>query len=205
MRILRLLLKDRKHPAWRAVRAVTGRGQNDQAARLRRLADFNTFLVKIYQCVDTARDETVLMQAVCDMAVRYAHLRVAYILQPGEDQRFVRLALSGPCWWGEGNVPTVAADKPHWQGTAGRAWHSGKPVFSRSFDQTPYLAPWRELARKQGLRANASLPIFRDGKVWAVLSVCDAERGTFDPRLQVVLEEAAQTISRGRNGSTAAE
>lgn len=197
MRILRLLLKDRKHPAWRAVRAVTGRGQNDQAARLRRLADFNTFLVKIYQCVDTARDETVLMQAVCDMAVRYAHLRVAYILQPGEDQRFVRLALSGPCWWGEGNAPTVAADKPHWQGTAGRAWHSGKPVFSRSFDQTPYLAPWRELARKQGLRANASLPIFRDGKVWAVLSVCDAERGTFNPRLQVVLEEAAQTISRG--------
>lgn len=197
MRILRLLLKDRKHPAWRAVRAVTGRGQNDQAARLRRLADFNTFLVKIYQCVDTARDETVLMQAVCDMAVRYAHLRVAHILQPGEDQRFIRLALSGPCWWGDGNAPTVAADKPHWQGTAGRAWHSGKPVFSLSFDQTPYLAPWRELARKQGLRANASLPIFRDGKVWAVLSVCDAERGTFDSRLQVVLEEAAQTISRG--------
>lgn len=197
MRIFRFLLTDRKHPAWRVVRFVTGRGQSEQAARLRRLADFNTFLVKIYQVVDTAQDETVLMQAVCDMAVRYAHLRVAHILRPGNDQRFVRLALSGPRWWGEQQTPTIAVDHPELHGSAGRAWHSGKPVFSLSFDQTSYLAPWRELARRYGLRANASLPIFRDGKVWAVLSVCDAERGTFDSRLQVILEEAAQAISRG--------
>jgi PAS domain S-box-containing protein len=197
MRIFRFLLTDRKHPAWRVVRFVTGRGQSEQAARLRRLADFNTFLVKIYQVVDTAQDETILMQAVCDMAVRYAHLRVAHILRPGNDQRFVRLALSGPRWWGEQQTPTIAVDHPELHGSAGRAWHSGKPVFSLSFDQTSYLAPWRELARRYGLRANASLPIFRDGKVWAVLSVCDAERGTFDSRLQVILEEAAQAISRG--------
>ena len=197
MRIFRYLLTDRKHPVWRAVRLVTGRGKSEQADRLRRLADFNTFLVKIYQCVETAQDETILMQAVCDMAVRYAHLRVAHILRPDADQRFVRLALSGPRWWEDEHAPTSAVDQPGRHGSAGRAWHSGKPVFGLSFEQTPYLAPWHELARKHGLRANASLPIFRDGKVWAVLSVADAERTMFDPRLQIVLEEAAQAISRG--------
>ena len=99
MRIFRYLLTDRKHPVWRAVRLVTGRGKSEQADRLRRLADFNTFLVKIYQCVETAQDETILMQAVCDMAVRYAHLRVAHILRPDADHCFVRLARTGPRWW----------------------------------------------------------------------------------------------------------
>ncbi len=58
------------------------------------------------------------------------------------------------------------------------------------------LKPWQAWAHRLNLRANASLPLYRDARIWAVFTVYHAQEHVFDAELKAVLEALALDLSR---------
>lgn len=173
------------------------RRDREQMVHLRRLTDFNMFMAQASQCASQANNEAQLLQEICDMAIRYAHFKIALIAQPDETQRFRMLAISGAQTYMENVVISARADVPEGQGTIGQVWRSGHPIFNASFLNNTTLAPWKERALGLGLRSNTALPIYRDGKVWAVFSVYHEKSDIFDDQVQILLKEICINISMG--------
>lgn len=173
------------------------RRDRSQLVHLRRLTDFNMFMAQASQCASQADDEARLLQEICDMAINYAHFKIALIARPDETQRFQMLAISGARAYMDNVVISARDDVPEGRGTIGQVWRSGHPIFNASFLDNDTLAPWKEQALKLGLRSNTALPIFRDGKVWAVLSVYHEKSDIFDDQLQILLKEVCINISMG--------
>lgn len=165
--------------------------------RLQRLADFNTLLAQVNQIIATAQDEPGLLQSICDMAVQYGRFRLAWIGQPDESGAFRFLAASGATGYLEDHIISIDPGIPEGQGSSGRAWREGQALFNDSFESMPSLAPWRELARRLGLFASASLPIRRGDSLWAVLTVYYGQDNAFDADHKAILEELVLDISRG--------
>lgn len=173
------------------------RRDREQMAHLRRLTDFNMFMAQASQCASQANDEAGLLQEICDMAIRYTHFRIALIARPDEAQWFQMLAISGARAYLNNIAISARGDLPEGRGTIGQVWRTGLPIFNASFSSNAALAPWKERALKLGLRSNTALPIYRDGKVWAVFSVYHEKADIFDDQLQILLKEVCINISMG--------
>lgn len=170
----------------------------DQVRRLERLTDFNAFLAQVSQFISHAEDEAKLLQDICDLAIRYAHLKVAFIARPDPATGYFQfLAVSGVTAYVAGMRISAFPDVPEGQGSVGQVWRTGRSIFNASFEKTPYMHPWHDRALRLGLRSAAALPIHRDGQIWAVLSVYHDQPDIFDHDLQELLEEIAMDISRG--------
>ncbi len=169
----------------------------DSSARLQRLSDFNALLGQINLEIAVANDEMALLQKICALAVRYAHVELAVIAVPGPDNRFTFPAAAGDVSYLDGVAISTDPALPEGCGPSGAAWRTAKAVFVDDFDTYPPLSPWRERYRAHGFNATASLPIFRNGEMWAVFSIYHADANVFDRDLHVLLEELSQNITRG--------
>ena len=165
--------------------------------RLHRLAAFRALLAGVSQVVAHADDERQLLQQACDLALRHAGVGLVYVARPDAGGRFRFLASAG-CTDFLGQVVISSHEhEPQGQGFAGRAWREGRAFYTDDFLGTPELNPWHAAAGRFGLRAGATLPIRRDGQVWAVMTILDEQVAAYDEDLRELLEELAQHLSRG--------
>jgi|GEM_PF-580169 len=172
--------------------------QTRLARQNRQFAAYNSFLGQVNQLIAQAEDEHGLLQSICELAVRFADVRLAWIGRPDRGGRFTFLAKAGPAVdYLEGIVISVDAELPEGRGSSGLAWREGEPRFNDSFDNNPALHPWRSRAVTHGIEASASLPIRRGGEVWAELVLYAGENGIFDEPLQKVLVQLTRDISHG--------
>ncbi|MHB8348438.1 MAG: diguanylate cyclase domain-containing protein [Acidiferrobacterales bacterium] len=172
--------------------------QREAGARhVRRLADFNALLAQANQTMASAVDDLDLLRSICQLAVRYAKLKLAFIAQPDPQGRFAILAASGSTGFTDGIEISIDSGFPHGQGPAGRAWREGRSYYIQSIAQTPFLKPWQDRARRFGLESSASLLIRRQGVIWAIFSVYHDEKEVFDVELKALLEELALDVSHG--------
>ncbi len=172
--------------------------QRETGARhVQHLADFNALLAQVNQAMAGAEDEFGLLQSICQLAVQYAKLKLAFIAQPDPQGHFSILAADGETGYTDGLVMSIDPDTPQGQGMAGRAWREGRSYYIQSMAHTPFQRPWADLARRFGLQSCASVLIRRHGAVWAVFSVYHAEKQVFDTELKALLEELALDISHG--------
>lgn len=166
--------------------------------RLRRLSEFNALHAAVNQVIATSEHDLSLFQSICELAVRHAHLELAWIGRPDSTGRFEYLARSGNAiHYLDGITISSDATIPEGQGPTGHTWREGRPRYSQSFSSTSSLKAWQKRARNLGLDASATMPIFRGGKVWAVFTVYHARSGIFDGELRNVLDAVASDISRG--------
>lgn len=174
------------------------REREREARRALRLRDLNALLGSVNQAVATADSESGLLQRFVDLAVERAGARLSFIARAGADGRFDLLAVAGPArgYLDEAVISTDPA-VPEGQGAVGRVWHDGQAIFNSDFETSAMLQPWRELARRHGLRANAVLPIRRAGRVWAVWSILVGEDAVFGDDTREVLLTVAGDISHG--------
>lgn len=162
-----------------------------------RLIDFNHMLAKVNQKIAAAESEQELFQPLCDLAARYAHLKLVLLARPDDTLKFRFLAASGATGYTDGLFISADPELPEGRGTIGRTWREGRAYFNSSFSTTEFLRPWQARARQFGLKATATLPVLRGGKTFAVLAVYHVESDVFDGPLQDVLRELALSISRG--------
>lgn len=166
--------------------------------RLRRLSDFNTLHAAVNQTIAQSHDDLTLFQSICDLAVRHAHLELAWIARPDETDRLIFLARAGKAVaFLDDFMVSVAPDIPEGQGTCGMTWREKTPHYSESFSTSPSLEPQRLRGHSFNIDSGATQPIFRNGKLWALFSVYHARSGFFDDDLREVLDTLARDISRG--------
>ena len=168
----------------------------ESAVKLKRISDFNALLGHVNQVIAAASDEKVLLQSICDLAIRYAHLALAVVARPGPDGRFTFAAAAGIVAYLEGIEISIDPTSPTGRGLTGQAWREGVALFHQDVSGED-MEPWRERLNRHGLCSHASLPILRHGAVWGVFCLYHSERNVFDRDLRALLEELAFDISRG--------
>ncbi len=169
--------------------------RNRQTKRLIRLSEFTTLLAKANEAIATATDESALLEALCNLAVHHAPLKLAWIGQPGDDGQFRFLACAGLTGYLDGILLLSTPDRPEGNGPAGKVWREGHPLYNNSF--TGNLSPWIDRGRRFGLNSSAVLPVFRGSRIWAIMAVYSQETEEFDPDLVGLLDELAKNLSRG--------
>ncbi|QEO16947.1 bifunctional diguanylate cyclase/phosphodiesterase [Acetobacter vaccinii] len=176
------------------------RRDKEQMRHLQRLTEFNAFMAQINQCIGQVEHETDLLQEVCDMAIHYAHLKIAVICRPDEHNNISLLALSGPAHCMDGINVSITPSQADECSNLGRVWTEGEAIFDGAFETTNLNDQCKLWAQKYGVRSNAVLPIYRDGKIWAMLSVYHEQANIFDDQLKALLDEIVTDISRGLAG-----
>ena len=157
----------------------------------------DALLTKINQMISGAEDESVLLQHICEIAVQQSGLKLAFVSRPDTQGRFQFLAAAGQVDYLKDLFISSDAQIPEGQGPAARAWREARVYFGTNFTKEPFLAPWKKRAQAYGLADSATLPIFRDGKVWAILSVYRGDEAQFDDALQTILQQLSLQISQG--------
>ncbi|MHB1229489.1 MAG: diguanylate cyclase domain-containing protein [Halothiobacillus sp.] len=166
--------------------------------QLKRLAQFNALLAQVNQVIDRSQDETELLTTICSLAVHHGDLRLAFIARPDERGWFYLLTVEGEAMqYTAGMKLSINPDIPEGNGTGGQAWRSGAAFYVNDFFSNPHLAPWAERAAAFGLNSSATLPIYKNGVIWAIFSVYHAEKQFFDTELRITLEQLAQDITYG--------
>ena len=89
----------------------------------------------------------------------------------------------------------VEIDGPLGAGPGGRCIRENRTVVNDDFSVNPQTAPWRAAALRFGFLASAALPLRRDGKPVAELTLYGREAGAFDAEQVALLESLAADVS----------
>jgi diguanylate cyclase (GGDEF)-like protein/PAS domain S-box-containing protein len=169
--------------------------RNQQTERLVRLSEFTTLLAKANEAILTATDESSLLETLANLAVRHAPLALIWIGRPDDTGAFRFLVSAGTTGYLEGIRVLSTPGLPEGEGPAGKVWREGRAFFNNSFSGN--LSAWAGRGDRFGLNSSAVLPVFRGGRIWAVLAVYSREAEGFDPELVALLDELARNLSRG--------
>ncbi|MBN2856055.1 MAG: EAL domain-containing protein [Halothiobacillaceae bacterium] len=171
------------------------------AHQLKRLAQFNALLAQMNQAIDRSENEAELLHTLCSLAVEYSDLRLAFIARPNATGWFELLASAGTATgYATGLKLSTQADIPEGLGTGGQVWRSQEAFYVNDFAKNAILAPWARRAAEFGIQASATLPIFKQGKIWAIFAVYHADKFIFDAPLRATLEQLAKDITYGLQG-----
>jgi len=168
-------------------------------AGLARVTRLYTALSLVNQCLTRVGDRRELFESVCRSLVEGGGFFAAWISAPDPATgRFSPLTVvGGEPGWAEGVVVYATDDRPEGRGTMGRAYREGRPMISNDFGADPITAPWKEAGRIRGFGSVVSMPLFEDGRVFAVLTLYAREKGFFGPAEMKLLDEVCEDIAFG--------
>lgn len=176
------------------VNDVTERKQTE--GELERVNRLNVARSLINQAIVRTQGRDSLFQQVCRILVEKGACAMVWIgWHSARTQRLVPAAQ-----WGDEtgylNAAEIYADeRPGGRGPSGLAFRQGKPYVCNDVAEDEASLPWRANFERLGLRASASFPIRRSGKVRGILTVYACEAGYFRDKEVALLEEAAADLS----------
>ncbi|MHB1228715.1 MAG: sensor domain-containing diguanylate cyclase [Halothiobacillus sp.] len=166
--------------------------------RERQISAFNRMIAEINQVIATSVDESELLRRLCALGALHGKLDLIWIGHPDDTGEFQFLAAAGKTDFLTGLNLSINPDTPTGQGFCAQTWREGRVIFSTDPKMSPFPRPWQARAEQFGLRALASLPIRRDGEIWAILAIYHRDPVVF-LALSTWFEELAEDISRGLN------
>ena len=168
-----------------------------EAEHQRRLTEFNFFLAQMNQLISRTENEKSLLDSICNMAINYTGLKLAWIAKPDEKGNVRFISHFGVPGFVDNLHISVNPDVPEGYSSVGRAWRSGKPVYIPSFRKDDYMRTWSDITEEFGILSSASMPILRGGVIWAVLTLLHSKENFFDEDLKNLMEEIALDIGSG--------
>jgi PAS domain S-box-containing protein len=171
--------------------------RDEEIERLNRLY---RALIQVNQVIASALTRAELFERVCQVLVQHGGFSLAWLgwhqplsgaLEP--------VAQCGDVGYLE-SIRVYVDDRPEGQGPSGTAFREGRARISNDLFGDPTMSPWRDSARRQGLRAAASFPLRFAGAVVGTLNVYSTEAGFFRDREIALLEEAAADLSVALDG-----
>ncbi|MET0997891.1 MAG: GAF domain-containing protein, partial [Marmoricola sp.] len=177
-----------------AVRDITGRRQREK-----RDADVSRAylsLVAMYDAIVRARDEEGLLAETCRIAVEEAGYLGAWVVRIDEDGVVHKVASAGNLdAFLEQRQLTLDPAEPEGNGTTARALLEGRPVFSSELHGDPTTSAMRALAYAAGIRASATLPLRRDGRTVAVMTLYTDVPDFFDGEMRALVEAVSENVA----------
>lgn len=163
------------------------------------------FLNRIYstlaetnQLAGRCTGDLELFERICRVAVTAGELRLAWVGRP--DSRGVIVPVASHAAAAEfteylrGIEVHVDTARPEGRGPTAIAWREARAVFVQDFGRDDRVAFWRRRDRPVPWGASAALPIRRDGRVHAVLSLYDTQTGAFSDKVVDVLHRMIMHI-----------
>ena len=179
------------------IQDITERKQFDVHVR-----KLNRELVAIKECdraLVKARNEQELLDSVCRIVCDVAGYRMAWIgMKEINNERTVR-----PVAWSGHNDGYVDQIKASWgddergKGPTGETIKSGKSVFIQDFNRDERMAPWREIAMKNGYRSCIAIPLMESGVPFGSFMLYSDRIDGFTTDEVNLLEEMAGDLSFG--------
>ena len=154
-------------------------------------------LAKINHVIAKAESEEQMLAQACALAVEAGGFELAWIATPDPQGWFRSLAASGAMTYLEQVRTSIDPAIAEGRGCMGSTWRDGIAHFNASIQAAESMRPWKDWASRHGLGAVGALPVRRDGRMWAVMAVYHRMEGLFDGDTRAVLEELAESLSRG--------
>jgi len=174
------------------VRDITLRKQSElQFSSLNRVY---RVLSHINQAIVRLQNEGLLFKEICDIAIEHGNLKMAWIgtiqgqlVQPqyvsGDDSGYFEKM-------------QMRIDQSDWaKGPVGIAVNTRQVAYINDVDTNPDFWPWREAANERGYAALAAVPLFFEGKVYAVFTLYSAQKNVFDSEMASLLSLLSNDIS----------
>jgi PAS domain S-box-containing protein len=150
-----------------------------------------------------AEDETALLEAMCETAVRVGGYAFAWYgwceAHDGRDGSMAVVPVSSSTG-GRARLGAIVLGPEGADRTgrpSGRAAWTGMPVVEPDLGVGADSAPWRAEAVASGLRSSASLPVRVGGRTDGVFTVYASEHHAFDDHTVAVLEDLTRTLGYG--------
>jgi diguanylate cyclase (GGDEF)-like protein/PAS domain S-box-containing protein len=164
--------------------------RHEDAARRRAMLRFHAARADIGQALLVCQDEPAVLRQICAEAVRNGHCSLARFSQSDPHGETVVLAEASAI----GAIPACAASALT---DSCLAPDEGPLVFFSDLKHLRKPLPWQASVLKLGIRACAALPILKEGRPWAVLSLYFGEPAQPAATLRAGFEQLAFDISSG--------
>ncbi len=146
----------------------------------------------------SATRTAAFMEEICRVCTREEkEILLAFIARPDASGRFEFLASAGRTGFLEGSRIVLDPSLPQGQGPTATCYREGRPIFNAPLADAPGDPPWKERARRFGLRSLSVLPIVVNGRIFAVLALGHGDPRPVDPPLADLISELALSVSRG--------
>ena len=174
---------------------ITGRKEAEQ--RIRRLNRTYAVLSDINQLIVRERDQGVILESACGIAVEKGHFRMAWIGMVDESGEKVRIAAHAGA--SEGTLQILGGIAASSFDGAGcifttRALQSGEPAVCNDIETDPEAECWRDAALRRDYQSMVSLPLKAEGKVIATFNLYSHVADFFDDNEMNLLVELANDI-----------
>lgn len=146
-----------------------------------------------------AREESVMLQDVCEAAVEAGGFRMAWVGYARDD---ADCTIKPVAWAGE-EQDYIAQGRFSWgldaygQGPAGKTIRSGHPTVVNDVAHDPSFTPWRDQALARTFRSAAGFPLRQEGRVIGVLLIYAGQSDAFRSAEVDLLEELSWHVSFG--------
>ena len=184
-----------EHYLFASSRDITERKSND--TKLQRLMNLYSVLSQCNQAIVRCTSEDELFLQVCQLAVQFGNMKMAWVGMVDELTRMAKPVFSYGTGteYLDGIQISVNEDEPTGQGPFGTAFREGRLVWLENFSTEPRLKPWHERASRYGWSGVAALPLQRNGVVVGVFMLYSAVPDAFDEAARHLLEGMATDIS----------
>ena len=146
----------------------------------------------------SATRAAAFMEEICRICTREEkEILLAFIARPDASGRFEFLLSAGRTGFLEGSRIVLDPSLPQGQGPTATCYREGRPIFNAPLADAPGDPPWKERARRFGLRSLSVLPIVVNGRIFAVLALGHGDPRPVDPPLADLISELALSVSRG--------
>ncbi|BBO99334.1 EAL domain-containing protein [Sulfuriferula nivalis] len=177
-------------------RDITERKENE--IKIQRLSRFYAALSQGNQAIVHCANKDELFLQICQVAVQFAGLRLAWIGLVDHDSQMVHpvasFGIGANEYLNEIKV-SIDADSPLGQGPTGIAIREKQAYWCQDFQHDPATASWHERGAHLGINASASLPLTQDGKVIGAFTIYASELNAFDEDVRRLLVEMTGDIS----------
>jgi len=185
---------DQGHKPPEAAKAAPDKASD---ARIRRLTQLYRALSEVNQAIIRMSDENELFPMVCQTAVDFGGVTMAWIGQADiNSQRLVPVACYGTNTDYLSTIRvSVRQNAPESQRPSAQAYHGNRVVVMNDWANSPMAALQSEEAKRFRWGSSGSFPIQRNHQPFAVLSVYHEDEDFFDQETIDLLDEMARDIA----------
>ena len=141
-----------------------------------------------------------LLQSICEAITRQSYYALAWvgIAEDGPEKKIRLVGAAGSAvGYLDGLRVSWSKDDPMGCGPTGTCIRTGKVTIMEDSELSDTFSPWRERARRFGLRSAVAIPFSLGGDTRGTLIVYSAEPNAFEPEAIEVFENLAQEFVYG--------
>ncbi len=170
-------------------------GNRQQQIRIDRLNSLYRAFLAEGDILIRARSETEMLRKTCQHIIEGTLFKIAYVMKPDQDDCFRAVVGAGSGSSILSNLGIqLASDCPS---LLRDTWLSERLQYRNDYRNDPSLSAQHELIKQQNWASVATIPIRRNGRIWAILGVTSSETSIFDQEILGALARVGKLIGYG--------